>query len=168
MKSTFALILILTGFVLAAQTKVIAHKSHSGHMHTLIKNTEDNFGLNPDHQILKVDSVQRVSPAMILLYKQAYGDQGVLKDSVFLNTNPNNIVAVLDSLKKVYPSAKFIGFDTSVRTKKKNKSEIVLIIPDQFPSSGMPLFISILLTGTILLGWHLHRTQLAQLKTNVA
>lgn len=48
MKKT-ALFLLLAFFSLAlqAQTKRIAHRSHSGKNHTLLMNTGDNFGLPP-------------------------------------------------------------------------------------------------------------------------
>lgn len=47
MKRSIAILLFLAAcsLQLAAQTKKIAHRSHSGSNHTLVMTTSDNFGL---------------------------------------------------------------------------------------------------------------------------
>jgi len=61
----FALVLSLS-FHLQAQTKRIAHRSHSGKNSTLVMNTGDNFGL-PEHK--KKDSTQKPVPTSIVKKK---------------------------------------------------------------------------------------------------
>jgi hypothetical protein len=150
MKLLLAFTFLVSSLASLAQTKAIAHKSHSGKINTMNKGTRDNFGLNPDHYKLHVDSIERISPTLILFYKQSYRDEGVLRDSIFLNTNPNNLVTVLDSLKKVYPKAKFKGFDTAVRSKKKNIATLGIVPFKQSPPSGMPALIAALTIGVFI------------------
>ena len=98
------------------QTKRIAHKSHSGKANTFSVFGNDNFGL----PAISLDSVRKVSAKQVVRYR-SYGYSGsrpivdtITNDLYFSNTSIST-----DSLKKLFPTVKFIGFDKKVVPAKK-------------------------------------------------
>lgn len=75
MKSTFLLVLLLTAFVCQAQTKIIAHKSHSGSKHSFTKAYQQNlfninssnFGLPSKENIVVLDTVIALNESTTIL-----------------------------------------------------------------------------------------------------
>ena len=95
------------------QTKIIAHKSHSGKNITfIVDNSENNFGLRDPI----IDSIRKIPNQSVVLYT----DQGI--DTI---RNYQYWDLPLDSLKKYYGShVKFIGFDKNYMPKKSNDSKV--------------------------------------------
>lgn len=66
MKTLIALLLLVGATGLSAQTKRIAHRSHSGAENTMTLICQDNFGLGPmphDPRIFEPDSLQMIDSA---------------------------------------------------------------------------------------------------------
>jgi hypothetical protein len=112
MKATYLIIaslLLLGGMRVSAQTKMIAHLSHSGSIESFDASGVDNFGLAPRH----IDSVLRLTDTSAIEFSN-YG-----RDTV---TNPaygNNWKIISDSLRRQFPNVKFVGFE-----KKKRHAEL--------------------------------------------
>jgi hypothetical protein len=96
-----AAVLLFAATCASAQTKIIAHRSHSGADATLTFAGEDNFGLGPP-RIIKVIKV--CDSAAII-----FTDHGSV-DTVRGRTVWYDPAVGLDSLRAMFPFAKFIGF----------------------------------------------------------
>ena len=120
------ILLIITSFLsigLFAQTKIIAHKSHSGKPNTFnINNSSDNFGLPSSY----IDTIFKISDTCVL----EVGWNGYERKRNIVCHHPccNNPKISLDSLKKIYPNIILIGFEPGKKTGSK-KSVAILIQP---------------------------------------
>ncbi len=116
MKRLILAIYILMSYNLVAQTKVISHKSHSGHMSEFKTNlSEDNFGLPSN----KIDSVRKISSDTVIEYSK-YSLPDTITDHPYLKLTYNE-------LKVKYPKIKFLGFETKDKHGKSDKSTYLII-----------------------------------------
>ena len=141
----FIAILLLISITVISQTKIIAHKSHSGKMSTFSIKSEGNFGL-PAHVI---DSIRKISENVIVEYSR-YNFAGSPIDTVVNHPLCSNPKISLDSLKKLYPArVKFIGFE-SANADDTQKNELQIVGPgnsgDQNNQKGIPIQLLILTT----------------------
>ncbi len=135
--------LILSLFVLTmtlqhafAQTKLIAHKSHSGKKSTLsYLKSDGNFGAD-----FRVVSITRISSKAVVVFYD-YGRGDTLRDKKLFK-NPQ---LALDSLKVLYPDSgiEFIGFEP-IPAKKKGEGFFFGLLDPQDPSFGPVLLITAL------------------------
>ena len=104
-------VLLAGGADVFCQTKMIAHKSHSGGIESFSVNGSDNFGLDmPD-----IDSVVRLTDTSVLRFPGLHGRV----DTVYKGRSwPIDLFGDIDELRKGFPGTKFIGFD---RKKKQSK-----------------------------------------------
>ena len=97
-----------------SQTKLIAHKSHSGKVKTFTAKAEGNFGLPSHYRLRRLDSLIRISDTLAVAYSSIRETNVVLKDTVRID-DPDYLGELskmpIDDVKKRYPSIKFIGFE---------------------------------------------------------
>lgn len=98
-------ILFASSMVAVGQTNVIAHRSHSGKISTLRLSADDNVGLPPS----KLYKVIRLSETSVVTFR-SLGSTRKEIDTVYHHEYFCNPQITLDSLKKIYPQIKFIGF----------------------------------------------------------
>lgn len=102
------ILIVLIGNKAIGQTKIIAHKSHSGKMINFkAKNYPDNFGLPPS----SIDSIIKISETKIVEishYPFRSRDTMKIEFSTYLFGYPK---IPIDSIRKNYPYIKYIGFD---------------------------------------------------------
>jgi hypothetical protein len=123
MKKIFTLVsLCLLLFNTTAQTKIIAHKSHSGTSEAFSASDDDNFGLSPEFQS-RLDTVIKLTNNRVIeiFHIPAYENSERIVDTMTNHPVFNNPEVSLDSMKKRYPNVEFIGFDQPVKTQKKSK-----------------------------------------------
>lgn len=172
---TLILIIILSALSLTAisQTKMIAHKSHSGSLQNFTTDGIHNFGDPPMPMV--IDTVKRLSDSTIVrVFHDYWGNNSdTIQNHPFFN-DPN--IAV-DSLQKMFPETTFVGYDTTPpqqqdnqqsqqnnqqqpqekKAKKKNKKKrnkkedksTFFLIPN-LPSGGTPLLIIILSISSLI------------------
>jgi hypothetical protein len=122
---TLALLSITIGTTFS-QTKMIAHKSHSGKNKTFNADfSTNNFGIEPT--LTRVDSIRKISKSTIILYTTLGADTV---------NDPKYASLPVDSLRKIYSAGsqriKFIGFEKKKATKKpasipKQKKSMIFI-----------------------------------------
>lgn len=156
MKYFLLLLLTVAAVTLQAQTKVIAHKSHSGTKLSFSTAGSDNFGLDMSHYRWRKTTVQvtKLNDTLFLFknkieHLMAFGD----KDSFQLDTvyshqfieNPNLSV---DSVLRFYPEVELIGFDKdqlpvfdTLSSHKKQVLPVGTALPPNGGSGNGPLFI---------------------------
>ena len=124
MKSSLILIAIILSYNIFGQTKLIAHKSHSGNMayFSPLKGP-DNLGETPEmieawklknieYEIPK-DSLIKISDCVVILKQHDfYQPSSVRIDTIINHPLINNNSITADSLKRLIPDAVFIGFDS--------------------------------------------------------
>jgi len=160
-------ILSLTAF---SQTKMIAHKSHSGSLQTFTTKGAHNFG-NPPMPMV-IDTVKRLSDTTVARFFHDYW--GNNSDTIHKHPHFNNVAIALDSLQKMYPETTFIGYETTPpqnqqqqqnnqqqpqgkkakkekkkRNKKKDKSTFFLL--PNLPNGGTPGLLIIILSISSLI-----------------
>jgi hypothetical protein len=109
-------VLLMISLQAFCQTKLIAHRSHSGKIGTFrITNSADNFGLPSE----KIDSIIKISNTKILEISNR-GNRGTfkIKDHPYFKFYFKNPQGSIDSLKKVYPKIKFVDFEKDFSKKK--------------------------------------------------
>ena len=170
-------ILLLLGLLLAGsafgQTKLIAHKSHSGTVTDFAAACEENlfdmedsdFGLPPTRYVNKVDSVIYVSDSVAVLVRSKghefiYGEKETkpwqiekVRDTLLHHPLLQNRHA-LDSIKKAWSEnfessnpvdqIRFIGFDNQKPKDKKGKRSAVPVMVSRPDKPGN--------TGGLLIG----------------
>ena len=144
MKKNLSLAICLLIFPIAtfSQTKLIAHKSHSGSLSDFeVTQSSDNFGL--PQQILK--SITWLSDTSVLEKGEHWGREYV--DTVYNHIYCNNPNISIDSLKKLYSDhVEFINFD-----KRKNNGFFPFNPGNNFPKG--PSGILILIVSIALLSF---------------
>lgn len=130
MKLSVLLILVplfLWSSKLCAQTKIIAHKSHSGRISSFSIDHMDNFGAIPFpfdlHRLTKVVSVKKISPELLVLGKVStltYSLEEVQDtsfDTVATATYLRPPYKTLDAgqLYQLFPDAKISGFGPKLK-----------------------------------------------------
>jgi len=115
-KHTFwAALFLLFSLTTYSQTKIIAHKSHSGKASTFNIHSVHNFGLGP---MISTDTVIHVSDSIFVAVMSEYLSKKTWKDTVeYSATNKNYYLQhiflgkSLEELKSEMPSTVFIGFE---------------------------------------------------------
>jgi hypothetical protein len=123
MKKIFTLVsLFLLLFNTTAQTKIIAHKSHSGTSEGFSASDDDNFGL-PSQFRSRLDTVIKLTNNRVIeiFHIPAFENSERVVDTMTNHPVFNNPEVSLDSMKKRYPNVEFIGFDQPTKTPKKSK-----------------------------------------------
>jgi len=121
MKLIKSIIFLVTLIVMSSQafcqTKMIAHKSHSGKAKTFSIKGNDNFGL-PSHQ-KTIDSIIKISQKKIIVISHNYG---IERDTMEITAHPyfKDSKLSFDSIKKAHPTVKFIGFKEKTRGSAHN------------------------------------------------
>jgi hypothetical protein len=105
MKQLVPVLLLLLCSQVFAQTKLVAHRSHSGTAATFSSREEGNFGWIEPRQILK--KVIRLSDTTAI----EVFDVG--RDTTVRHPYWNNPRIRLDSLKKLFPDISFEGFEST-------------------------------------------------------
>lgn len=166
----FLLGLLLCPLIGLSQTKIIAHKSHSGTIESIIYSDEDNYGMAPQRSVetAQLDTVIFINDSMAIMItsavctmkpafteedkKKTLWKQG--KDTVF-NHPLFSLQHDLDSIKRGLQSyyfknsideIVFIGYDNDGRYKRKirrkrKKDKSTLPVSFSFPMAGMLLFL---------------------------
>lgn len=126
MKTKFIFLLfviLLLSTHLQAQTKIIAHKSHSGKAATFNIHSSHNFGWVP---IMVLDTLVRLSDSVYVEIMHERTFNNIEKDTVVHNANTKNyyrqfvyIGKSLEELKADYPQTVFIGFEEAQQKPKK-------------------------------------------------
>ncbi len=118
MKLITVIILIVLSLSAKSQTRRIAHKSHSGKASTYSVFGKDNFGLPSS----KLDSVLKISDKKVVTYESyKYKNAKAIIDTLKEHYHFTNNTIGLDSLKKLYPGVKFIGFIKTNKTLNSKK-----------------------------------------------
>ena len=101
-----------------SQTKMIAHRSHSGSTATFSTKGEGNFGNPP----MRIDSLIKISDTKMILVSDPFYRQ---RDTIDIKSYPYtaNPNIPLDSLKKLYPETTFVGFDKPKKPIKKTQQK---------------------------------------------
>ena len=178
---TLAICLILS-FTASAQTKLIAHKSHSGsienfnraYSNSLFDIQNSNFGEAPRRFLLNVclDSVEHVSDSVAIMFTSHCTTQGVTSPQQ--NWKPgadtvkhHHLFSGDYSLQKIKYELEYnYNFDNDIETVKfigfegfrEKENSVIPVIPTQ--KNNLPL---LLLVGLIFVsafaGWVSHRNQ---------
>ncbi|MBL4755603.1 MAG: hypothetical protein JKY52_18675 [Flavobacteriales bacterium] len=115
-------LLLLVSTYTCAQTKMIAHLSHSGNVNTFSFNGEGNFGLREPRlqEIVKISDT-----AVVAMFDFSYS--GSRRDTLLNHALFSNPAISVDSLRRLWPSVDFVGFeDTFQPNDKKKQHEHVL------------------------------------------
>ncbi|MEZ4887517.1 MAG: hypothetical protein R3E32_22480 [Chitinophagales bacterium] len=115
-KQTFlAVFLLLFSCTLFAQTKIIAHKSHSGKPSTFNVFSAHNFGITP---IIITDTVIRVTDSIFVAVMHEEFSKSTWRDTVSYNEQTKNYYSrhyyfgkSLEVLQAEMPNTVFIGFE---------------------------------------------------------
>ena len=119
MKAVIFIFLTLANVSIYSQTKRIYHKSHSGKATTYSVFGNDNFGL-PN---TKLDSVLKISDKKVVTYESyPYKNAKAIIDTLKEHYHFTNAMITLDSLEKMYPGVKFLGFNAIKKTSKEKKT----------------------------------------------
>lgn len=125
MKRIFTLVsLLLLLFNTTAQTKIIAHKSHSGTSGDFsVSDYDDNLGLSLEFKLQLDTVIKLTNNSVIEIFHLPHNNSERIVDTMTNHPVFNNPEVSLDSMKKRYPSVEFIGFDTPTKTQKKSKKQ---------------------------------------------
>ncbi len=135
-KSTFILLAVLLfGTQLNAQTKIIAHKSHSGKAGTFNINSNHNFGLSP---IIYLDTLVRLSDSLFVEILHEQFSKNTWTDTVSYDASNKNyyrrfnyLNKSLEELEEELPKTVLIGFD-----KKKKQLKFPYLVPFIIPKQS--------------------------------
>lgn len=111
MKSIFTSILILLTLATEAQTKRIAHLSHSGSLDFFSPKGDDSFGLPP----MTIDSLIFLNDTTMVQISSIGGDWHVQKDTIINHPLLVDEAISVDSMRSYYRfgNTSFIGFEQS-------------------------------------------------------
>lgn len=116
MKTTWMLLLSICLYTAGfAQTKMIAHKSHSGLPADFSLEGDDNYGNPPMH----MDTLIWLSDTSIVeIMSYGYGDTG-RRDTVYNHPYFNRPGISLEEIQSMYPNyTVFIGFDKKAKEQR--------------------------------------------------
>lgn len=115
MKTTVLITGLLIAGSLSAQTKLIAHKSHSGNAASFSEMSGGNFGIDPS----RIDTIIRIAPNCIVEINN-FG----WRDTVYNHPYYTKPGVTLEEIKANYPPyVIFVGFDNPPsKTVKPRKS----------------------------------------------
>ncbi len=148
-----------------SQTKMIAHKSHSGSSKTFTPNSAGNFG-EPFH--FQLDTIVKLTDTSVVEIRTFMEMREV--DTIFNHRLCNNPEIGFDSLKIYYPHIALIGFEESANKEQENKTPIVVpsILEEdsnkENDENSIPLLGFIVLTTMLLLGFIFWTQNLKQLR----
>jgi len=149
-----------------SQTKLIAHRSHSGQPHTMTLDADDNFG-DPPMLIMKLEKFQ---DSMVIQYSDAWHNQRdtfLIKDHPYFRKLEKGEVRI----PGVYSGAELIGFDEDEKASKTKKrkegkqKENGIGLLSFFSGNGGSPFMTLLLSvfgACLLLGTILWKTTLVR------
>jgi hypothetical protein len=109
-------LMLATAGTLFAQTKLVAHRSHSGRAETFTSSGVDNFGGPPPEDPTASRIVTRVVRLNDSLAVE-YSNSGT--DTTLHHPFWNNPKIGVDSLRKAFPSISFEGYKEPVKTSKR-------------------------------------------------
>ena len=122
----FSSFLLLFCFTLQAQTKIIAHKSHSGKPATFNIHSTHNFGLTP---IITTDTVIHVSDSVFVAIMSEEFSKSSWRDTVKYSAKNKRyylrhifLGKSLDELKEEMPNTVFIGFEEGQQHQGQNQN----------------------------------------------
>lgn len=174
--------IVVLSLKLFGQTKLIAHKSHSGSMEGFSINTVDNFGLGEPYislqKAIKLEDgrviIAKISGQLDWINKNVHSiDKTTFLKNVIehngtidtLSQHPvwNNPNIGIDSLKVLYGNEiEYIGFDKAIKKTqkevKRKKANAPLVLPPSSsnPNGNLPLLIiaiSLLMIIMIFYNW---------------
>ncbi len=121
---------ILWNISTQAQTKIIAHKSHSGKMETFSAKGDGNFGeIEPP---MKIDTIIKISDTSVVqISRMGWHHEDVMRivDTIYNHGICNKPDVTIAHLKKYYPKTKLLGFvtvkDPTVGDPKQEQQKIL-------------------------------------------
>ncbi|TND01484.1 MAG: hypothetical protein FD123_4255 [Bacteroidetes bacterium] len=141
---------LLLSQVLVAQTKRIAHKSHSGSDAAFSNAGHDDFGNPPP----RADTLIWINDSTVVQVDRWYRSRDTIVNHHYFQ-DPK---VSLDSLKKIYPRTVFVGFENKKAPGKKEKNVkrnsacINRGVSDE-PGNTTGLLVLILVAGTAVAAW---------------
>jgi hypothetical protein len=119
MKSLFLFVLLLTAFLCQSQTKVIAHKSHSGSKKSFVKAYQNNlfdikrsnFGLPNNRNIVVLDKVVALNDSLTVLFMRE-SDVCYSFETSYTDLKKSDFKSKTDTLKnhKIYKKSNSATF----------------------------------------------------------
>ncbi len=118
MKHLIFCLALLLSYPLAAQTKLIAYKSHAGDLDFFIPDAqpEDDYGMPPP----RIVKIEKVNDSTIVETSDVYWNGRYVTDTVVHHPYFSNPELSLETIKKRYrKDVEFLGFEQKLRKEKK-------------------------------------------------
>ena len=161
----FTALLTTIGTISIGQTKLIAHKSHSGTVANFVASDyEDNLGLPPS----RIEEIIKLNDSTVVVVRSRdMGKKHFEKDTIVCGNAENYAQSVM---KNEYTTeVKLVGFDTSKKISKHNKKRkktqgsFVISTNNKTPPNYI-VFILILVSSIVILAIFTWRKNQAKLK----
>ncbi|TND01483.1 MAG: hypothetical protein FD123_4254 [Bacteroidetes bacterium] len=168
------LFLLFAGISASAQTKRIAHKSHSGSDITFTNAGPDEFG-DPG-PMTRLDSVFRINDSTVVTVSAMIWPPGPnQRDTMVRHPYFNDPKIGVDSLRKIYPKVVFVGFDNKQnpgdKPKKVKRNSASPVFPGAAePGSGntlLILLVSSLAVAIVFFTWKKQIQNLVPVKNKI-